>query len=106
MRTFHGCIAVTLALAAGCMTTRFEPTLNLPPPLVVRIPAVVGIYMSPEFRTAVHSEERDGAKYEVVLGKAQSDGFERLMGAMFTRTVPVTATDAGGAHGPGDTRCA
>ena len=56
--------------------------------------------MSPEFRTAVHTEERDGAKYEVVLGKAQSEGFERLMGAMFTRTVPVTATDAGGRTDP------
>ena len=63
-------------------------------------PAVVGIYMSPEFRSAVHSEERDGAKYEVVLGKAQSEGFERLMNAMFTRTVPVTATDAGGRTDP------
>lgn len=100
MRLFRGCLAMALALLAGCMTTRFEPKLDFPPPLVVRIPAVVGIYMSPEFRTAVHSEERDGAKYEVVLGKAQSEGFERLMNAMFTRTVPVTATDAGGRTDP------
>ena len=100
MRVLHVCIAIAMALLAGCMTTRFEPKLDLPPPLVVRIPAVVGIYMSPEFRTAVHSEERDGAKYEVVLGKAQSEGFERLMNAMFTRTVPVTGTDAGGRTDP------
>ena len=51
MRLFHGCLAMAVALLAGCMTTRFEPKLDLPPPLVVRIPAVVGIYMSPEFRT-------------------------------------------------------
>ena len=85
-------LVTALVLLAGCMATRFEPELNFPPPLVVRIPAVVGIYISPEFRTAVHTEERDGAKYEVVLGKAQSEGFERLMTAMFTRVVPVSAT--------------
>lgn len=87
-------------LLAGCMTTRIEPQLNFPPPLVARIPAVVGIYMSPEFRSAVHTEERDGAKYEAVLGKAQSEGFERLMNAMFTRTVPVPATNAGASTDP------
>ena len=87
-------------LVAGCMTTRIEPQLNFPPPLVARIPAVVGIYMSPEFRSAVHTEERDGAKYEAVLGKAQSEGFERLMNAMFTRTVPVPGTSAGASTDP------
>jgi hypothetical protein len=87
-------------LLAGCMTTRIEPQLNFPPPLVVRIPAVVGIYISPEFRTAVHTEERDGAKYEAVLGKAQSEGFERLMNAMFTRIVTVTGTNAGASTDP------
>ena len=100
MRIFHGCVAVTLALVAGCMTTRFEPKPSIPTPLVVRIPAVVGIYMSPDFRTKVYAEERDGAKYEVALGKAQSEGFERLMNAMFTRTVPVPGTDAGARTDP------
>jgi hypothetical protein len=100
MRPIHWSIAALPVLLAGCMTTRFEPKLDFPPPLVTRIPAVVGIYISPEFRTAVHTEERDGAKYEVLLGKAQSDGFERLMGAMFTRTVVVTGTDAGARTDP------
>jgi len=100
MRAFRGCIAVTFALAAGCTTTRFEPQPSIPSPLVVRIPAVVGIYMSPEFRTAVHTEERDGAKYEVTLGKPQSEGFERLMGAMFTGTVVVNSTGAAGGTDP------
>jgi hypothetical protein len=82
------------------MTTRFEPKPSIPTPLVVRIPAVVGIYMSPDFRTKVYAEERDGAKYEVALGKAQSEGFERLMNAMFTRTVTVPGTDAGARTDP------
>ncbi len=93
-------IAALLLLAGGCLTTKFEPEPSIPVPLVVRIPAVVGIYMSPEFRTAVHTEERDGSKYEVTLGKPQSEGFERLMGAMFTRTVNVTASDAGARTDP------
>lgn len=87
-------------LLAACGTTRFEPTPSIPRPLVVRIPVVVGVYLSPEFRTMVHTEERDGAKYEVALGKPQSEGFERLMGAMFLRTVDVPGTGAGASTDP------
>jgi len=88
-------VALLGVTIAGCMTTRFEPKPSIPRPLITQIPVVVGIYMSPEFRNAVHAEERDGAKYEVVLGKPQSEGFERLMNAMFTRTVQVSAPNAG-----------
>src|SRR5262245_255057 len=97
LRALGGCcaMAAVAALAVGCGTTRFEPKPSIPRPLITQIPVVVGIYMSPEFRTAVHTEERDGAKYEIALGKPQSEGFERLMEAMFTRTVPVEATNAG-----------
>jgi hypothetical protein len=96
----RGAVVALAVLAASCGTTRFEPKPSIPRPLIARIPAVVGIYMSPEFRTAVHTEERDGAKYEITLGKPQSEGFERLMEAMFTRTVPVTATNAGATTDP------
>ena len=92
--------SLLLLLLAGCGTTRFEATPSIPTPLITRIPVVVGIYMSPEFKSQVHKEERDGAKYEVTLGKPQSEGFERLMGAMFTRAVPVNATDAGARTDP------
>jgi hypothetical protein len=51
--------------------------------------------MAPEFREKVYREEREGADVAIALGKAQSEGFMRLMDAMFLRAVPVTSTDAG-----------
>ena len=89
-----------LALLTGCITTQFEAESVIPPPLVTRIPVVVGVHMPAAFREAVHREERDGAEYVIALGKAQTAGFDRLMNAMFTRAVPVSATDAGAASDP------
>jgi hypothetical protein len=84
-----------LALLAGCGPTRFEAQPVVPQPLIPRIPVVVGMHLPAEYREAVHREERDGAEYEISVGKAQTAGFERLVTAMFTRAVPVPTADAG-----------
>lgn len=89
-----------LALLGGCGPTRFEAQAVIPPPLITRIPVVVGVYMPAEFREAVHREEHDGADYEIALGKSQSAGFDRLLAAMFERVVPVASPDAGAATDP------
>lgn len=89
-----------LVLLAGCGTTQFEAQPAIPPPLITRIPVVVGVHMPAAFREAVHREEHDGVDYAITLGKAQADGFGRLMDAMFTRAVPVSASDAGAATDP------
>ena len=89
-----------LALLAGCGTTQFEAQPVIPPPLITRIPVVVGVHMPAQFREAVHREKHDGTDYAIVLGKAQADGFGRLMDAMFTRVVPVSSSDAGAATDP------
>jgi hypothetical protein len=89
-----------VVLLGGCAPTRFEVQPTIPPPLVTRIPVVVGLYVPEAFRTAVHHEERDGAEYTMEIGKAQTAGFERLMTAMFTRAVPVPSVDAGAATDP------
>lgn len=83
------------AMLAGCGPTRFEAQPSIPTPLVTKIPVVVGLYIPPEFRDKVYAEKRDGGDYSIAIGKAQADGFVRLMEAMFERVVPVTATDAG-----------
>jgi len=93
-------LAPLLALLAGCGTTQFEAQPVIPPPLITRIPVVVGLYLPAEFREAVHREEHDGVDYAITIGKAQADGFGRLMAAMFDRVVPVTASDAGAATDP------
>lgn len=88
------------ALLAGCTATEFEAQPNIPAPLVTRIPVVVGLYVSAEFRDKVYDEKRDGGDYSIAIGKAQAEGFTRLMDAMFDRVVPVEATDAGARTDP------
>lgn len=92
-------LGFALALG-GCIATEFEAKPVIPEPLVTKIPVVVGVYLSPEFRDKVVREEREGGNYAISLGKAQSEGFMRLMTAMFNRTVPVPATDAGARTDP------
>jgi hypothetical protein len=89
-----------LALLAACGTTEFEAKPVIPAPLITRIPVVIGVYIPAEFREKVHHEKRDGSEYAITLGAAQADGFTRLMGAMFTRAVPVPAADAGARTDP------
>lgn len=85
----------TLALTlAGCGPTRFEAELKVPPPLVSRIPIVVGVYVPEEFRTRVYEEKRRDYSISVAIGKAQTDGYIRLMNAMFLRAVEVQGTTA------------
>jgi hypothetical protein len=93
------CLAM-LALLAGCGTTEFEARPAIPTPLVEKIPVVIGVYMAPEYREKVYREEREGADVAIALGKGQSEGFMRLMDAMFLRVVPVTSTDAGARTDP------
>ncbi len=88
------------AMLAGCMATEFEAQPNIPTPLVTKIPLVVGLYIPPEFRDKVYEEKRDGGDYSIAIGKAQAEGFERLMGAMFDRVVPVTGADTGARTDP------
>jgi hypothetical protein len=92
--------APLLALLAGCGATQFQVQSDIPEPLVVRIPVVVGFHLPAAFREAVHREERDGTQYVIEIGAAQAAGFGRLMAAMFTRSVPVSAAGAGAATDP------
>lgn len=92
--------APLLALLAGCGATQFEVQTEIPEPLVVRIPLVVGYHVPAAFREAVHREERNGAEYVIEIGQSQTAGFDRLMTAMFTRSVPVSAANAGAATDP------
>jgi hypothetical protein len=83
----------SLALAA-CGPTKFEAELNVPPPLVSKIPIAIGVYLPEEFRTRVYEEKRRDYAVSVAIGKAQTDGFNRLMSAMFDRAIAVSSTSA------------
>jgi len=84
-----------MVLLAGCGPVKLVASTNIPPPLVVKIPIGVALFMPTEFTTYVHKEERWSTKWHVELGKAQADGITRLMSAMFERVIPVESVNAG-----------
>ncbi len=94
-RTLVACLLVALA---ACTPTRFETTADLPPPLIDKIPVVVGVHLPLEFREKVYEEKRErGGEYSIGLGKAQSAGFMRIVTAMFNRVVVVDSPAAAAA---------
>jgi len=93
-------LSLAAALLAGCGTTQFEAESVIPQPLVTRIPVVVAVHVPAAFREAVHREKRDGVDYAITFGKAQADGFDRLLNAMFERVVPVASVEAGAVTDP------
>jgi hypothetical protein len=88
-------LSTALVLLAGCGPVKLVASTNIPPPLVVKIPIGVALFVPTEFATYVHKEERWSTKWHVELGKAQADGISRLMNAMFERVIPVDSVNAG-----------
>jgi hypothetical protein len=88
-------LGTAMVLLAGCGPVKLIANTNIPPPLVVKIPIGVALFMPTEFANYVHKEERWSTKWHVDLGKAQSDGITRLMNAMFERVITVDSVNAG-----------
>jgi hypothetical protein len=81
--------ALCLVLLSGCTATRLTTEAQLPPPLIDKLPARVGIYYSKEFREYVHRETRGTIEYEINLGPAHVTNLDWLLKAMFSELVPV-----------------
>ncbi|MBL8269475.1 hypothetical protein [Steroidobacter sp.] len=88
-------LSAAMVLLAGCGPVKLIASTNIPPPLVVKIPIGVALFVPTEFSSYVHKEERWSTKWHVDLGKAQTDGITRLMGAMFERVIAVDSVNAG-----------
>ena len=88
-------LGTAMVLLAGCGPVKLVASTNIPPPLVVKIPIGVALFVPTEFSSYVHKEERWSTKWHVDLGKAQTDGITRLLNAMFERVVPVESVNAG-----------
>ena len=82
-------------LLAGCGPVKLIANTNIPPPLVVKIPMGVALFVPQEFSGYVHKEERWSTDWHVELGKAQTESVTRLFNAMFERVVPVESVNAG-----------
>lgn len=86
-------LTATAALAA-CFPIKFDARMPLPEPLIAKMPFVVALHIPPEFAAFTQKEKRSGLKWEVALGKAQADGFTRLVNSMFERVIVVDSVAA------------
>ena len=82
-------VALVVLLLSACTGTKLSAQAQLPPPLIDRLPARVGVYYSKEFREYVHKETRSEIDYEITLGPAHVQNLDWLLKAMFTEVVPV-----------------
>jgi hypothetical protein len=88
-------LSAALVLLAGCGPVKLVANTNIPPPLVMKVPVGVALFIPTEFSSYVHKEERWSTKWQIELGQAQTDGITRLMNAMFERVVTVDSVNAG-----------
>jgi hypothetical protein len=89
----------TLLLMSGCGPVKLVATTNIPPPLVVKMPVSVALFVPKEFSDYAHDEERSGTDWHVELGRAQTDGLTRLLNAMFEHVVMVDSLNSGSSAG-------
>jgi hypothetical protein len=88
--TLWPCLAaLVVLLLSGCADTKVSTLAQLPPPLIDKLPARIGVYYSKEFREYVHKETRSDVDYEITLGPAHVQNLDWLLKAMFTEVVPV-----------------
>ncbi len=84
---------MTLILGlAGCGSNVKLDAPTIPAPLIVMIPASVGLRLPPEFQHYVHDEEIMGReKWSIDLGNSNAALFTQLFGFMFEKVTMVSA---------------
>lgn len=75
-------LGMTVLLGA-CGPVRLAPQPVFPKPLVVQLPATVGLVLSAEQRDYKHEETRGGVAWSVQLGAGQQAFAHAVMGATF-----------------------
>lgn len=88
-------LGAALVVLAGCGPVKLVANTNIPPPLVMKVPLGVALFIPTEFSSYVHKEERWSTKWQIELGQAQTEGITRLMNAMFEKVVTVDSVNAG-----------
>jgi hypothetical protein len=87
-------IAFSMLLLAGCGGVVITPDPVLPKALVEPIPAKVGLLLTAEQKSFVHSETRNGVTWEVVLGTGQQRLARTLFSSIFGNVQEFADLDA------------
>jgi hypothetical protein len=85
---------LVLGLLAGCGSNVKLETPTIPTPLIVKVPASVGLRLPAEFQHYVHDEDIIGREHwSIDLGNSNAALFTQLFGYMFDKVTLVSATD-------------
>jgi len=85
--------ALTLMLG-GCAAVAVRPEGDLPKPLVVPVPAKVGVVVTNEAGNYVHKESRASVNYEAQLGPSHRHLIEEIFKAEFAEAKMFDTVDA------------
>jgi hypothetical protein len=83
-----------LLVLGGCSAVAVRPEGNLPKPLVVPVPAKVGVVVTNEAGNYVHKESRASVDYEAQLGPSHKQIVEEIFKAEFTDAKMFESVDA------------
>ena len=87
-------VCATLMLAAGCAKVAIRPEGDLPKPLIVATPAMVGVVVTQETTNYIHKESRASVDYEAQLGAAHRHLVEEIFKAEFREAKIFETIDA------------
>jgi hypothetical protein len=91
-------LLLSSAALVACGPVHLVARSDIPQPLIAKMPAGVALYVPTEFSQYVHKEERSGTKWQIEIGKAQTETVTRLVNAMFEQVVSVDSVNAGATH--------
>ena len=83
-----------VALLEGCAAVAVQPDGDLPKPLVVAMPAKVGVVVTSEAANYTHKESRASVDYEAQLGAAHKHLVEEIFKAEFADAKVFESVDA------------
>ncbi len=87
-----GAVAAALSLVSACTTTAPVDS-DFPDPAVSPLPLTVGLQYSEEFRNYVYRDQIPGEPgWVVIMGSANTTMFDKVLGGMFSESVPLTGS--------------
>jgi hypothetical protein len=87
----QGLAVLALIVSLGGCTTNVVVEGSVPTPLVVKIPAVIGVHFSDEFKTFKYKEVmRETGTWKIDLGEQNLSFFRNLLSSMFTSVEEVS----------------
>jgi hypothetical protein len=90
----YGLLVGSTILLGACSSTSVQIDKIFPSPLIVPIPAHIGVHFSDNLINFTHDEEVEAnGSWSIAVGSAQQSMFQQILSGMFIATTPVPGPD-------------